>query len=230
MAYLVEQFTGDRGVQLAVESFTRAMPWGTNWTKCRVGCRVAVNGYSTIPSNGLTSGNTPLVGFCTGPESYASSVCVDAVAWIGLNAEVATYSGTPPNVFYDRAGGNHNGCGRQKIATTDNYLGNYTTTRFCWSANPSALRTPLFLDIIKASATQATFTIWDANNTQVLSDCSRSQFLATIENENAPSNMSGYSQTYTLVRQTKDWDSVFFYWGHAVPTAVFYDMTAVRFY
>lgn len=206
------------------------MPWGTNWNKLRVGCRVAVNGYSTIPATSLPSGNVPLVGVCTGPESWASSVCVDALAWEGLNADNAAYSGTPPNVFYDKAGGSHNGCARQKIGTGDNYLGTYTTVRFCWSANPTALRTPLFLDVTKASATQATVTVWCANNTQVLSDCSRSQFLATIENENAPSNMTSYTQTYTLVRQVKDWDSVFFYWGHAVPTAVFYDMTAVRFY
>jgi hypothetical protein len=227
MAYLVEQFTGDRGVQLGVESFTRALPWGSNWTKMRIGCRLATNGTATIPAY-----NFPLIGVCTGPEAWASSVTVDAVAWTPLNMSYANavWSGSAPNYFYDYNGGTYNQCLQQKIGTTINYLGTYTGIRFCWSANPTALRSALMLDITKTSATNVDPKVWVPTNLQVIIDCPRSNFLAMMENESAPVNVSGYTQTYPLVRQVKDWDSVFFHWGHAVPTTTFYDMTAVRFY
>lgn len=228
MAYLVEQFTSDRGVQLGVESFTRLMPWGTSWNKIRIGCRLATNGTSTIPAGGV---NQPIFGICTGPEAYASSVTVDAIFWQPLNSQNAVYSGSAPNNFYDYNGSSNNQTWYQKIGTGVNYLGNYTGMRVCWSANPTALLSVWMFDIVKSSATQATMTAWMPNNTQVLINCTRSNFLAMMENESAPPNVSASAAfALTLVRQVKDWDSVFFHWGRAVPTTTFNDMTVVRFY
>lgn len=228
MAFIVEQFTADRGVQLGVESFTRAFPWGVSWNKIRIGCRLAINGSSTIPTSADPWGNVPMVGICTGPEAWASSVTVDALGVNPVNTLSVTYSGSAPNFFYDV--GSNNITFRQKVGDTANYLGNYATSRICVSANPTALRTPLLLDIIKTSATQAKLTWWFANNTQVLIDCTRSNFMSMMENENAPINLTSGTQTLTLVRQVEDWDSLFLHWGRAVPTSTFYDISAVRFY
>jgi len=53
MAFIVEQYTGDKGVQLGCEDLIRAMPWGANWNKIRIGCRLAVNGYASITPTGI---------------------------------------------------------------------------------------------------------------------------------------------------------------------------------
>lgn len=228
MAYLVEQFTGDRGVQLGVESFTRLMPWSTSWNKIRIGCRLATNGTATIPTGG---NNFPTIGICTGPEAYDSSVTVDAIYWNPLNNQNAIWSGSAPNYFYDYNGGSNNETFYQKIGTGVNYLGNYTGMRACWSANPTALLSAWMFDIVKANATQVTMTAWMPTNLQVTTHCTRSNFMAMMENESAPPNVTASAAfTLTLVRQVKDWDSVFFHWGRSVPTTTFNDMSVVRFY
>jgi len=175
--------------------------------------------------------NFPTFGICTGPEAYDSSVTVDAIYWNPLNNQQAVYSGSAPNNFYDYNGSSNNETFYQKIGTAVSYLGNYTGMRACWSANPTALLSPWMFDIVKSSATQVTMTAWMPNNTQVLVNCTRSNFLAMMENESGPANVSASAGLLlTLGRQVKDWDSVFFHWGRAVPTTTFNDMAAVRFY
>lgn len=234
MAYITEQFVGDRSVQLGCEDFVRPMPWGTNWTKIRIGIRLATNGYATI---GGWSGCAPFprIGVCTGSQATWAGTSTDCMVWTALTWNgTGNYSGSAPNNYYFFTGGSTNVAMFQKVGSAFNYLASYWSASVCWSANPTALRSCWFLDIYKPSNAfnNITATVYLPNSTQVLVDCTRSNYLAMLENETAPANLTGTGGANygTMSRTNKDWDSVFVAGMRAVPTTEFFDISLVRFY
>lgn len=227
MAWVVQQFSSDSGIQVGIEDVVRPMPWGTNWTKMRVACRIACNAVATIPYT--TFYPVPRVGVCTGSQSWVSPACVDALSFGGVNGGnwSSVLGGAAPNNYLITNGGLVNIGPWQKIGTVLNPF-SYTGGYFLWSANPTALRTALFLDVLKTGASTATITLYAPSTAQVI-DTSRSAYLLMAESD-TPANLSGAAVAVTLVRTAKDWDTAYWGWCRAVPSAVFFDMTLIRFW
>lgn len=229
MAFIVEQFTGDRGVQVGVEDIVRKMPWGTNWTKIRVCCRVATNGYSTIS----VPAYPPRLGICVGAESLISNTALSAICWSTLNPQNATYLGSAPYNYYFGNNSSSNYFMGEKVGSSFNYLGNYSGFSWYWSANPTVVRSPYFVDFYKTGAVSTLLsTVYSpASVANVTTDCTRSNFLAMMENESSVINCGSTGNAGLTVSRTQmDWDSIFFNWNRAVPTTTIYDLSVVRFY
>lgn len=229
MAWIVQSFSGDNGVELGWEDLVRAMQWGTNWSKIRVGCRCAINNAGTIPGIALVLLQLR-IGICTGAQASLSNITTDAI-WVGGNTTytLTFVTGTGGFSYYFLNNGASTQIIYQRITggVTNNF--GSVSANVIYSAAPSVWRSPFFVDFTKASATTITVSSWMPSTGQIV-DCTRSNYLAALENESAPTNTTNFAMTGTLVRQTKDWDSVFIGWSRAVPSAVFYDWSVVRFY
>jgi len=94
MAFIVEQFIGDRGIQLSAEEAVRPFSFGTNWQFIRVGMRMAINGITTF-----TNANGPGLGICTGSEGAYSSTTTDAIWRWGLGNTTYAVAGVSPNIY-----------------------------------------------------------------------------------------------------------------------------------
>lgn len=226
MAFIVEQFTGDRGVQIAVEDVIRPFSFGTNWQKIRVGCRFAVNGYSTVST-------APRLGVCTGNNAALSGSTVDAFWMNYFSTQLGvTYQGTPPNNYLYQSAAAFNSPTQQRVGSTTTNATNINVQP-AFSANPTVLRSGWLFDITKGTvgASGITCQQWHMSAAQVVVDMSRGSFLAAMENESAPSGLTGTSVTAVTLplRFNKDWDSMFIGWGRSTPTMCFYDMCVVRF-
>src|SRR5512143_527688 len=228
MAWIVQQFASDNGVQLGMEDMARPMPGRTNWTWVRFGWRLACKGVATIPYT--TFPPYPRVGICTGPQAFVSSTTTDALYWANVSGGNwnAVYAGTPPYTYFQPNGASVNIGLWQKLNGTTNYwTGAYSGVWMMWSSNPTAFRTVLIFDYIKAAGTQVTCYIRSQTTSQLF-DIPRSSYLLMMENDTPP-NLSVGGITATLSRTVRDWDHAYVGWSRAVPSCTFYDMTVVRF-
>lgn len=229
MAFIVEQFAGDRGIQLGVESLIRPMQFSTNWTKIRVGARWSLNGYA-VPGTSAS----PVIGICLGNTASVSNACVDAVYVPLFNPNALYFGGTTPAYFVASGGGANNQYATQRVGAVSTTFGSISSTTPAIACNPSALQCAFFVDIQKSAATnQLTIGTFYPNSTQVLNNLSRSNYLALVESETttlATWLTLGTAVTGTLpIRTTRDWDSAFVGWVRSTPTLCVYDITVVRF-
>jgi len=231
MAFIVEQYTGDRGIQLGCENLIRAMPWGTNWNKIRIGCRVAVNGYATITGTSNTIDQTPHLGFSQGAKGHLSNDCVDTLFMSSLSVgQQAIYSGTPPATYYYVNGAAINYGMYQRVGSTNSQI-SYAGGQVTFSANPTALRSLWYLQIEKLLTTQLNVTAWVPSASQILINSTRGDYLKGLENEVGPANTTAINfNTSAMTPSTRAYDHVYLGWSHAIPTACFYDFSVVRFY
>lgn len=234
MAFIVEQFTSDRGIQLGHEALIRAMPWGANWNKIRVGCRVAVNGYAGInaPSGLPQYPPHPVLGFSQGPYSNISDDAVDVVFCAPLTVgQTSNWLGSAPANYYALANAVTSNIAFYQRSGATITQRNYNSAVLCFSANPTALRSAYYLTIEK-SGSVLSVTLHAPNAAQVLIDYTRGDFLKGLENEAAPANLAlvNIATTSSLVPSTRAYDYAFINWTKAVPTACFYDFSVVRFY
>lgn len=236
MAFIVEQFVGDRGIQLGVEDVIRPFSFGTNWSKIRLGVRWAANGYAKIPDGPTLQPQVlPGIGVCTGNNAMYSGTCTDAVLIpIWTVGSATTYAGTAPNNYYTQAGAVAPLIQQRTGSTTIAGTGGFSTvTGSSISANPTLLRGGFFWDITKGTIGAAGITTGGAYITaaQAVVDMSRGTFLANMENESGCTGstfVTGGAGSLPT-RFVKDWDSMFVHWIRAVPTLCVYDMTVVRF-
>lgn len=229
MAFIVQQFANDNGVQLAQEDLVRSTPWGSNWQKMRVGCRLAMNAYSTI-NYGVFGATNPRFGVCTGPEASNSYVTTDCLAWMCINSgRHFVLGGSAPYKWLSINGGSDNMSCYQKTNNTWNYGGAYTGGQITCSANPEGWHSAWFVDFTKISASVMSTQFYCPAVAGPV-EWTRSNFLAVMENENGPINSVGLGTSITLTRQVGDWDSVYIGGIRNLPTLVVYDLTTVRFY
>jgi len=229
MAWLVEQFSSDRGVQLGAEEIIRPFGFGTNWQTIRIGFRVAVNGYSTLAATG------PYFGICTGSSGATYQSAVDALYWYPwyTTAGGAAYGGTWP-IVYRANTVNFPYNNLQRVGTSTGNVGAVTISRAALSANPESLRTIFMIEYSKGAigaAAMGGITMWymPATGSGILRDWSRGDFLAAMEVVSPPL-MSGGSAPATLpLRTAKDWDSTFVSWSYTTPTVCLFDMAVTRF-
>jgi hypothetical protein len=230
MAFIVEQYTGDRGIQLGCENLIRAMPWGANWNKIRIGCRVAVNGYASITGVSTTINQIPVVGFSQGAKGHLSNDCVDTVYMTSLTvSQIAIYTGTPPAAYYYVNGSAINYGLYQRVGSTSTNQ-SYSGGQITYSAVPTALRSLWYLEIAKYLTNQLTVNVWVPNSTQALINSTRGDFLKGLENEVGPANTTLTTfNTGVLSPSTRAYDHVFLGWSHAIPTACYYYFSVFRF-
>lgn len=230
MAFIVEQYTGDKGIQLGCENLIRAMPWGANWNKIRVGCRVATNGYGSISMPSTSLPPSPVLGFSQGAKGHLSNDCVDTCYSSTISVQSGIYTGTPPAAYYFVNGGTINVGFFQRVGSTSTMQG-YSGGQICYSAVPTALRSLWYFQVEKSATTQLSVSIFMPNSTQVLINSTRGDFLKGLENEGTPANTSvvGFA-TGALTPSTRAFDHAFIGWSHAIPTTCFYDFSVIRFY
>jgi hypothetical protein len=230
MAFIVEQYVGDRGIQLGVEDVIRPFSFGTNWQKIRVGIRLAANGYDTLPIGSFG----PRLGICTGyGGTYGNATdCVFSTFWNSVQA--GNIGGTAPNRYYTSSTATFSNVLSQRVGSTTTTFGTRVNTTPSFSANPTALRSYWFMDVTKGTvgvAALSAVSTWTMTSTQVLSDRTRGDFLAAMEAETSPSSLTEnvYSSITLPTRFVKDWDSMVVGWSRSTPTLCVYDMTVVRF-
>lgn len=238
MAFIVEQYTGDQGIQIGAEDVIRPFSFGTNWQKIRIGCRLALNGYGSLGDTslyGAAQAGGPRLGVCTGSLGALASSTTDAVwgsYWANFDIVIA---GTAPLRYYRPSSGSALFFfkGFQRVGTTSTIFGSSSVTTPSFSANPTALRSNYFIDFTKGTIGNSTIvmTFWYNTVANVVSDRTQGDFLAAMENEAAPALMSAYSLSSPTLptRFVKDWDSMLVGWTRSTPTMCVYDICVVRF-
>lgn len=232
MAFIVEQFVGDRGIQIGVEDVIRPFSFGTNWSKIRVGIHFAING------TGNTAANIgPRLGVCTGNNAYLSNTTTDAL-WLNtfFDGTGLTLSGTAPNLYLLCAGATSFSTEQRVGSTTYSTTNAILTSPQAYSANPTQNRSMATLTLTKGTIGAAAFTQQATYMTaaQAVADISRSTFLAQMENETGTlagvTNTTAGSNNITASgRWLKDWDSMFVNFGRSTPTLTVFEMCVVRF-
>lgn len=226
MAYIVEQFAGDKGIQLANEEVIRPFSFGTNWSVIRIGIRMAVNAYSALSAIDFR------LGICTGSvASYGSPV--DAL-WYPLwqQAATLTYAGSPPTQSQESSLGT---VGYQRVGTTSSNIGSATVLRPVCSSNPTVLRSLWFVQITKGTVGAAAFGMDSifrrSDGGFSTTDATRGDFLAYMETSGTPATMFALSVATTglPLRTAKDWNAMFVAWPRSTPSLCIYDMSVVRF-
>lgn len=234
MAFIVEQFVGDKGIQIGYEEVIRPFSFGTNWQKIRVGVLCALNGYSNMPAF-----TYPHIGICTGNNGRWSNSCTDAL-WTRMGQSTSgsmIYSGTPPAVFYALGDGTSSNIPAQRVGSADVNLSAGSPNMFSQiSANPPVARTGFMFTITKGTVGAASigcdWTFHTGGGVAGTIDVSRGTFLAGMESETtavSPMTMISTPATNLPTRFVKDWDSMFVGWSRATPTLCIYCMTVVRF-
>lgn len=235
MAFIVDQFIGDRAIQLGNEELIRPMSFGTNWARLRVGITCAYSGGQTTLAAGNSQGGLfgPLLGVCTGSTGRLSLVATDVIWtswWSG--GQNLTYSGTTPNFYFDPSGTTAIAAWQRVGSTTANGTG-FTNVRACVSANQNALRTFFAFDITKGSAGVGTYslTMYSQINTQITTDFTRAAFIAAMTNDGTPTNTTGLGTAlgYCGLRSVKDWNSVYIAHSRSQPALTVYNMAVARY-
>lgn len=228
MAFIVEEFIGDRGIQLGVEELTRPMSFGTDWQKLRLGVHWAFNGSVT-----LAAGIQPRVGFCIGNNGWNNNP-TDAIGATAWNSFTPTLSGVAPNLYYNSA---------TTVLTTQQNIGgtvtnvanNYAFLNPSASAAPTINRSAWFFTLTKGTSGSASINHQYSGTlgSQAAADISRSSFLAQMESESvAISGITLNANSATTLQSgvyTKLWDSIFINWNRAVPTVCIYEICVTRF-
>lgn len=229
MAFLVETYSSDRGIQIGVEELFRPFSFGTNWQRIRIGIRAALSGNTTQAA----MWNGPVMGLSTNALGSLGRNVTDCI-FANFNPNQAlTYSGTPPNVYYDNGGSTTNLAYQTVGNTTGNNASGWTIARMCISANPAALVSFFAFDVTKGvvGTNSYTFSMYAQSNTQILNNYTRAAFLTAMTTDGTPANTtaSSASSGYCGLRTAKDWN--YFFVGHrrSTPPMTIFDMAVARY-
>jgi hypothetical protein len=232
MAFIVEQFVGDKGIQIGYEDIIRPFSFGTNWQKLRVGILCAMNGNSNMPDVTF-----PSIGICTGYNARLSNSCTDAL-FMRFSYGFATMqiAGVAPNRYYALGGGTSTNTPIQRVGSADANCGAGLGSMYAQlSANPGNARNGFMFTVTKgtvgAAAISCDLIYHSSGGTAGATDVSRGTFLAQMESETtgiSPMSLGSFATTLPT-RFVKDWDSMFVNWLRVTPTMVIDCMTVVRF-
>ena len=225
MAFIVEQFVGDRAIQLGNEEFVRSMQWGNNWNALRYGIRFVLNGSSNILTARLQ------LGLCNGNAfPFSSPNCIQYVG---------AQFGTMDNTWTYTTGSYSNDSSSTGLPTTVTRVGATITNtnsvgalnQYCNASNSSRMGV-WAVDIIRVSATQVTIRQTFSNAASVANAVSFYDFMRFMENEGAASatGFSAWGATRTITLTSTVLDTTSIYWNHSTPTIEITDMCVVRFY
>ena len=223
MAFIVETISGDRRIQLGYEEFIRRMTIGTNWTKIRIGLRLALNGSSSLSSSAPF-----FLGVCQGANGFLSPVTTDyfgakpgntsAEGWTFTAGAPGSYN--PVNAGYYVA---------KKTGSTITNTGIVVPNSPFFVSSPATNHSQFFLDITKGSPNYTT-AMWAPNSVQVVTDVAVSAFLSNLENETAPGTVTALGALSTNAYSGAAlFDSVSVVWTRSTPTVEISDIAVCRF-
>lgn len=232
MALIVEQYVGDRAIQLGREQLFRKFSFGTDWQRIRVGIRASMTAVSGTTIPGYFNG--PIMGLCTGPLGALNATQVDCIFSNFWGGNSATLAGVSPNLYYDLGSTGWTQVTYQKVNNSQSNSAGFGFGRSCIGANPGALRSFFAYDITKGTVGVGTYTVvfYYQINTQATVDFNRSAFLSSMMTDGTPTNTTATApgaNGYCGLRTTKDWDTMFVANWRSTPTLTIFDMAVVRY-
>lgn len=223
MAFIVETIAADRRIQLATEEFVRPMGIGSSWGKIRIGLRLALNGVSTLSTQGFN------VGICQGANGFMSTSTVDYMgvqfsSALPLSSSGLTFNVGPP-AYYQAATSSFITIKKVGMVNT---TANAGALSLFWAAAPTTNHSQLFLDITKG--TTYTLTAWGPGSAAAgQTDVSASSFLLNMENEAAPATTTTAALGALAYSGNALFDSISIFWNRSVPTIEISDIAVCRF-
>lgn len=222
MAWLYQAQTTTKGIQLGNEEWGHTLAIGTNWTKLRVGARIALSHYQSFDGSPL---GTLLIGMCQGTAAmFKASNCTEFIGFRLSNSTVTTYtfatspglhfSNTRPD-FISKVGPNitvHTGFSAAE------YIGGSTS-----------VRTMVFVDLQKNGGSSITMTVYiPGNTTQGTTDNGMGNFIQSMENNTTPLNCGTLGPTVCTHPGAGLLDTIYFGWNKAMPPITLFDFAAAR--
>lgn len=213
-------------LELGAEEITRQMPFGTAWTKIRVGIRFNIIGQA------MSIGDL-IFGICQGPYGITSLQSIDAYG-VCPGSFGDGFSWTP-NYLSPGAGTTGWSSLRSQNGVFINVgrNGGITVPYFAGYAIGNSVVNVAYLDIIK-TGTGITSGYWTASTTaQAQANTPTYQHLANLQNEvNAAFNVSLIQASYFTLSFASNyaWDSIFVSWNRSVPVVHLYEVSALMFY
>lgn len=238
MASIVETITGDKAVQLGIgEEFVRPLSFGNQWSKIRIGMRLAINGNANLGAGLQRLG----FGLCNGNQlTYKSSSCVSwvGISW-GINPGAAWTYDAVNNWYAVYSGGSVSYVTTKVGATvTDTSTGNNTPHYISGTLRnaPSIIMT----QIDRVSSSSYSVKGYMPGGVQVASTPSFYDLMRCMEDEemNTIAN-GGYGRTFvdhnlssaTATGVSSTLDTLSFFWERAsLPTIEVSDLCVLRFY
>jgi hypothetical protein len=222
MAWLYQANTTTKGVQFGNEEWGHPLEIGTNWTKLRVGCRIAIPYDKTFDSTTLGS---LVFGLCQGTSAmWKSNNCTEFLGFRLGNA-------TSPSYTYGTSPGPHFFIGRPEYVSK---VGGAITVHTGFSANEyisgtASVRTMAFMDFTKNGGSSWTCTGYiPGNTTQATTDNGFTGFIQSMENNTTPLNCNTLTTTTFNHPGAGLLDTLYFSWQKSVPPIILFDLAAAR--
>jgi hypothetical protein len=223
MAWLYQANGTAKGIQIGNEEWCHQLAIGTDWTKIRVGVRIA------LPTNqafaGSPIGPTMMLGMCQGTSNiFKSATCAEFMG-VGLGTlGVADFTyATSPGVHVTNA--------RPIWVTKLNGVQTIHSTGSSayYISATNTVRTVAFVDILKNGGTSYTVTGWmPSTTTQGTTDNTYGVFVGSMENNTTPTNANSQGAIAVTYAGPGLFDSLYFSWGKSVPALTVFDMMAAR--
>ena len=231
MPYIVQNLlAGDTRLQLGAEEITRPIGFGSQWTKIRIGVRMACLVGSTFAGPGF------YCGVCVGSKGFKAIDCTDAVgAWLGtvnpMDTQTYTYNAQGYTTAFGVGSAKFRKVGAS-ITAVSNIAGSYNFSIVAYPLTNTNY-SGFYLDILRLSPTLTRLSSWGQSSNAAIYNLTRSQHLANMENEQTLT-ASGQALTPSgdenIATTNAAWDTVFVGWGRSVPVLEIRDLTVLRIY
>jgi hypothetical protein len=223
MAWLYQANSSTKGIQMGNEEWCHRMQIGTNWTKLRIGVRIAVPAIQNF--DGPVTG-TFILGVTQGTQNvYKSPICTEFMGFVLGNAAVSNWVyGVNGNPYVTNT--------RPVVVSKLNgaLTAHATGSASYYISAVNTVRTMAFVDITKTSATSYLIAPFaPGNTTQAVADNGMGNFIWSMESNTTPLNCSAAS-TGTISNWTGPglMDSIYFGWERSVPPITLFDIAACR--
>ncbi len=215
----------DKRASMTNATWVRPIPFGTSWTKLRLGIRMQM----TDTGSGLTSAQF-FMGVCSGSTNiFGDETTTHACGWRSTGVWTRETSGSA--VHYHPTGGTMKPTKRVGSTITDGTaFFPVTACRFnARAASEIAARTVIFVDVLKGSP-NFTFQLFGYTDSTAEQDVSRDTFL--VEVARAIPSISNYTQSATQTLAVNEADGslnhVGIHWDQSVPMMELCDIAVSR--
>ena len=236
MAFISQNLLlGDTRLQLGAEEITRPLQTGAQWTKIRIGVRMACLTGNSMTNGGTLLGGTLCAGVCAGSKGFSAVDCADAVgAWFGgvippYNSVQWTYN-TPGYISAVSGLYAFRKSGSSIVSATA--LGGSAPMVIAWPLTNTVVSAS-YWDITRTTAATTTVAVFNPfSPSYITTNVTRTQHLSNMESE---TNLGAGGNTYgsisaTVTTTNAAWDTVFLGWGRSSPVLEIHDLNVLRLY
>lgn len=227
MASIVENFIGDRAVQLGNEEWVRKMPWGNAWNYLRVGlwCRI-FGTQSTTPLTLLQ------IGINNGDQNtFNSNNCAGYVGTNLSHPSTASFGYEAVNKRYASGSTYVNGF-VTKTGATATYSLVAGTTGVCYVAGANSPTPSIIMaDFIRASASSYTPYMYFTTAAQfnILQPARFYDYLRTLDDGTYAGNFVTTGNGSTLGSLPSNMDTISIFWNRNIPMLEIEYLTVMAF-